>query len=112
MDVFFPCERESVLYQPEKLVGQRIEFKGAAYDWPTAPTFGIDWSLGNEVMSEAAAEPPQRHPSFRDEGQQLQLDLYQGVKPAGPSIDFEFAKDVRQEKRTISPPTRYGDRSA
>jgi hypothetical protein len=43
--VFLPWERQSVLYQPEKLDGQRIEFKGAAYDWPTAPTFGIDWSL-------------------------------------------------------------------
>jgi len=42
--VFLPGERESVLYEPEKLAGQRIEFKGAAYYWPTAPTFGIDWS--------------------------------------------------------------------
>jgi hypothetical protein len=41
---FLPWERESVLYQPEKLAGQRIEFKGSAYDWPTAPTFGFDWS--------------------------------------------------------------------
>jgi hypothetical protein len=39
-----PWERESVLYQPEKLDGQRIEFKGSPYEWPTAPTFGIDWS--------------------------------------------------------------------
>ena len=42
--VFLPWERESVLYQPEKLAGQRIEFKGSAYEWPTAPTFGFDWS--------------------------------------------------------------------
>jgi len=41
--VFLPRKRESVLYQPEKLAGQRIEFKGSAYEWPTAPTFGIDW---------------------------------------------------------------------
>jgi hypothetical protein len=40
--VFLPWERESVLYQPEKLAGQRIEFKGSAYEWPTAPTFGIE----------------------------------------------------------------------
>ena len=42
--VFLPWERESALYQPEKLAGQRIEFKGSAYEWPTAPTFGFDWS--------------------------------------------------------------------
>jgi len=34
--VFLPWERESVLYQPEKLAGQRIELKGSAYEWPTA----------------------------------------------------------------------------
>jgi hypothetical protein len=42
--VFLPWERDSVLYQPEKLAGQCIEFKGSAYEWPTAPTFGFDWS--------------------------------------------------------------------
>jgi len=42
--VFLPWERESVLYQPEKLAGQRIEFRGSAYEWPTAPTFGFEWS--------------------------------------------------------------------
>jgi hypothetical protein len=42
--VFLPWERESVLYQPEKLAGQRIEFKGLAYEWPIAPTFGLEWS--------------------------------------------------------------------
>jgi hypothetical protein len=41
--VFLPRERESALYHPEKLAGQRIEFKGLAYDWPTAPTFGYEW---------------------------------------------------------------------
>jgi hypothetical protein len=41
--VFLPWDRGSALYQPEKLDGQRIEFKGSAYEWPTAPTFGIDW---------------------------------------------------------------------
>jgi hypothetical protein len=41
--VFLPWERGSVLYQPEKLTGQRIEFKGSAYEWPSAPTFGINW---------------------------------------------------------------------
>jgi hypothetical protein len=41
--VFLPWERESVLYHPDKLAGQRIEFKGSAYEWPTAPTFGFDW---------------------------------------------------------------------
>ena len=42
--VFLPWDRQSALYQPEKLAGKRIEFKGVAYYWPTAPTFGIDWS--------------------------------------------------------------------
>jgi hypothetical protein len=32
-----------VSVRPEKVAGQRIEFKGSAYHWPTAPTFGIDW---------------------------------------------------------------------
>jgi hypothetical protein len=42
--VVLPWTLESVLYQPEKLAGQRIELKGSAYEWPTAPTFGFDWS--------------------------------------------------------------------
>jgi len=42
--VFLPRDRESVLYRPDELAGERIEFKGSAYHWPTAPTFGIDWA--------------------------------------------------------------------
>jgi hypothetical protein len=42
--VLLPWERESVLYQLEKLEQrQSIEFKGRTCEWPTAPTFGIDW---------------------------------------------------------------------
>jgi hypothetical protein len=61
--VFLPWERESVLYQHEKLAGQRIELKGSAYEWPTAPTSDSTGRLGDEVMPEAAAEPPQRYSS-------------------------------------------------
>lgn len=42
--VFLPWERESPFYQPDKLAGERIEFKGTAYEWPVAPTFGVDWA--------------------------------------------------------------------
>jgi hypothetical protein len=42
--VFLPWERTSVLYRPHALADQRIAFRGTAYKWPTAPTFGIDWT--------------------------------------------------------------------
>jgi hypothetical protein len=41
--VFLPWESDSVLYRPNEISG-RIEFTGAAYVWPTAPTFGVDWT--------------------------------------------------------------------
>jgi hypothetical protein len=41
--IFLPWVRESLLYQPQLMTNQRIEFKGASYEWPKAPTFGLEW---------------------------------------------------------------------
>lgn len=37
---FLPLERDSLLYRAAELAGQRFEFRGRAYEWPTAPSFG------------------------------------------------------------------------
>jgi hypothetical protein len=46
---FLPPDTYSPLYRPDELNNQRkggkgIKFTGSAYEWPKAPTFGIDWS--------------------------------------------------------------------
>jgi hypothetical protein len=39
--VFLPLEQDSLFYRAGELRGQRFEFRGRAYEWPTAPSFGI-----------------------------------------------------------------------
>ena len=39
--VFLPLEQDSLFYRAADLGGQRFEFRGRAYEWPTAPSFGI-----------------------------------------------------------------------
>jgi hypothetical protein len=39
--VFLPLEQDSLFYRAAELGTQRFEFHGTAYEWPTAPSFGI-----------------------------------------------------------------------
>jgi hypothetical protein len=44
--VFLPLDRDSLLYRPADLAGQRFGFSGRAYEWPTEPSFGVTEQRG------------------------------------------------------------------
>jgi hypothetical protein len=40
--VFLPLAADSVLYRSDELAGQRFEFSGIPFEWPSEPSFGIE----------------------------------------------------------------------
>jgi hypothetical protein len=53
--VFLPLAADSVLYRSDELAGQGIDFSGIPFEWPSEPSFGIEWPCPGSLAADSKA---------------------------------------------------------